>query len=70
MTPSMRRTLDELGEECLQRKPELADEWKTLQLIGTTPNYCNFLDKNFPILGGWGIQPISQSPNVLRRYYP
>jgi len=70
MNSEMKRTIEELGRLVIARKPELESEWKVLTEIGTTPGYCAFLDKYFPIEYGWGMRPIHVSPQILMREYP
>lgn len=70
MTPAMKRILEELGRMVIARKPSLEEEWKTLMLISTSPGIADFLDRNFPVDGGWGIRTVSRSPEYLQKEYP
>lgn len=50
-----------------QIRPELSGEWERVIYL---TDAGKFLDKHFPIEGGWGQVSIVVTPYILRENYP
>lgn len=58
---------DDMQQEITRIKPNLAMEWRRLDLYADGGQW---LDDHFPIPGGWGNQLIMDAPRILRDCYP
>ncbi len=63
------KEFDEIRDEIAARYPHLLHEWNAL--ASRPPAEAGqFLDKHFPIDGGWSMVPIEQAPEILRNWKP